>query len=275
MAGNPFQYLRPVSPDAFIGRWGLVDEIAADLLNERAESHAIIAGRRCGKSSTLIALAHQIRELPANDTTDRLALPLMLDFKSGEFDSAGSIFAHILHEVHRRVDATARRRPQDAWPNPVMLEADWFHTLSASPSLSLSDFQDALGYILDQLGTPLQPVRLVLLLDEMDETVERPWTAALYNQLRALVYSGDLRDQVRLVLTGSRRFLDAMNDRGSPLWNILEFHYFQSFNQSETDKMISQAEGLSQEGGPSGMATEWRPSLFNPVLTILVSRMFL
>ncbi len=115
------------------------------------------------------------------------------------------------------------------------------------PILSLREFEDAIGHILDQLGTPLQPARLVLMLDEMDETIGHDWTQALYNQLRALVYSGDLKHQIRLVLTGSKGFLDAMNDRGSPLWNILKIHHLPSLSQTETELLMSRAEGLSDE----------------------------
>ena len=61
MPRNPYQYLRPVSPDAFVGRWRLVHEIADDLSLEGGESHAIVAGRRC---SVFVPLS--VRSRPGN-----------------------------------------------------------------------------------------------------------------------------------------------------------------------------------------------------------------
>jgi hypothetical protein len=52
MPANPYQFLRPVPPADFVGRWPLVREIATNLTLEGAESHAVVAGRRCGKAAT-------------------------------------------------------------------------------------------------------------------------------------------------------------------------------------------------------------------------------
>ena len=47
-----------------------------------------------------------------------------------------------------------------------------------------------------------------LTVDEIDEVLDQTWTKMLFDQLRALIYSGDLRNRIRLVIAGSRRFLD-------------------------------------------------------------------
>jgi len=256
MSKNPFQYLRPVPPESFVGRWPLVREIAEDLVREGGESHAVIAGRRCGKSSLLVALAHQLRQPETVESGDWLALPILFDFKSSSLDSEEACLAEILEQVRRRVDKSVRRPPRDAWPNPVELDAPWFRELVQAPSLSARDFADALGYLLDELGTPLRPVRLALLCDEMDELVDHSWTDVLFNQLRWLIYSSDLKEQVRLVLTGSQRFLDEVSDRGSPLWNVLMFHYLGACDQESVQQLVSRAEGLSEEA----VSAVWRQS---------------
>src|SRR5689334_19311538 len=133
---NPFRYLQPVPPAAFVGRWALVKRMALDLTLDEGDSHAIIAGRRCGKSSLLNALAHQLRQPTASDTGDWLALPLCLDFKAVTLTSVEAFFTHVLTEVRRRVDVTTRRPPPDAWPTPVRLEAGWFEQLAAAPTLA-------------------------------------------------------------------------------------------------------------------------------------------
>lgn len=262
MSRNPFQYLLPVSPEAFVARWPLVKRIALDLTLEGGDSHAVVAGRRCGKSSLLMAVAHQLRQPEAGEAGDWLALPLLFDLKGSFFDSVGAFFAQVLNEVRRRVDVTARRRPADAWPTPVRLDAGWFEGLADAPALSLRDFEDALGYILDQLDVAGKPVRLILLLDEMDEALDQPWTETLFDQLRALIYSGDVRESVRLMPAGSRRFLDQVSDRGSPLWNVLKLHYLRAFDEAGFRQLAARAEGL-----PDDVAQAvWRQSGGHPFL---------
>lgn len=260
---NPFQYLLPVAPETFVGRRLLVRQMAIDLTVDKGDSHALIAGRRCGKSSLLMALGEQLRQQPVQTGEgDWLALPLYFDFKAAAFPSVEAFFARILADLCRRVDSNARRRPADAWPTPVRLEAGWFTTLAAQPELTLRDFEDAVGYLLEQVATSQAGVRLVLLLDEVDETLDEAWTYALFNQLRALIYSGDLRSQVRLVLAGSRRFLDQVSDRGSPLWNVLKLHYLTVFEQAGFGELTAQWPGL-----PTAIAEEvWTQSGGHPFL---------
>ncbi len=260
---NPFQYLLPVAPETFVGRRPLVRQMAIDLTVDNGDSHALIAGRRCGKSSLLQALGHQLRQQPVQTGEgDWLALPLYFDFKAAAFPSVEAFFARILADLCRRVDSNARRRPADAWPTPMRLEAGWFTTLAAQPELTLRDFEDAVGYLLEQVATPQAGVRLILLLDEVDETLDEAWSYALFNQLRALIYSGDLRSQVRLVLAGSRRFLDQVSDRGSPLWNVLKLHYLTVFDRAGFAELTAQWPGL-----PAAIAEEvWTQSGGHPFL---------
>lgn len=247
MPPNPFQYLDPVTPKAFVARWPLIKRIALDLTLEGGNSHAIIAGRRCGKSSSLVAVAHQLRQPATQTAGDWQALPIIFDFKSGEFSSAGHVFARLLHEVDRRVDVNVRRRPPDAWPETVVMDIPWFIELVKSESITLQDFEDSIGYILQQLSASGHHVRLVFLIDEIDDALDKPWTEGLFNQLRALVYSGDLRSQVRLLFAGSHRFLDQVSKRGSPLWNVLKLHYLDPFDERGFGELVERALELSKE----------------------------
>lgn len=247
MNSNPFQYLDPVAPAAFVARWPLVKRIALDLILEGGNSHAIIAGRRCGKSSVLLATAYQLRQPSTQAAGDWQALPIVFDFKSGEFSSAGNVFVRLMYEVVRRVDVNVRRRPPDAWPETVMLDAPWFIELVKSESITLQDFEDGIGYILEQLSALGHHARLEFLIDEIDDALDKPWTEGLFNQLRALVYSGDLRSQIRLVFAGSHRFLDQVSKRGSPLWNVLKLHYLDPFDERGFSELVERALELSKE----------------------------
>ena len=267
MPANPFQYLRPVPPQDFVGRWGLVNEIAENLLVEGGDSHAVIAGRRCGKSSLMLALAYQLRQTETLEAGDWTPLIVPFDFKSSKLASEGGCLAELFESVRRHVDVSVRRRPTDAWPTPVALEAGWFLELQKAGTLSLQDFEDGLAYILDQIRVPDKPVRLVLLIDEMDEPLGFPWTDALFNQLRALIYSSDLKEQVRLVLTGSRRFLDEVSNRGSPLWNVLMFHYLQAMDEASIRQLAERARKVYPEGLAEEVVAEvWRQCGGQPFL---------
>lgn len=245
---NPFHYLRPVPPKAFLGRGALLEEMAWDITLDSGDSHACIGGRRFGKSSLLIALHHYLCK-PEAQKGDHFVLPILIDFKEHSFSSEAAFFATVLQEVTHRVDTGARSFVRDPSPVKVSLDQNWLDKLLTDnpPGLSLSQFKEAWGYILNELCPAEGPTRLVLLLDEVDDSLRYPWHQDLFGQLRSLVYIGGLADSVRLVLAGSRRFLDEVSDRGSPLWNILKLHYLTTFDRSATYQLMERASNLSEE----------------------------
>lgn len=193
-----------------------------------------------------------------------MVLPLLLDFKRHNFKSEVAFFATLLHEVRRRVDADSRSRLKDPSPVKVPLDQDWLDGLLTGdpPGLTLSRFEEALGYILDELHQAGGPTRLVLLLDEVGDTLRYPWHQVLFGQLRSLIYAGDLADNVRLALAGSRRFLDEVSDRGSPLWNVLKLHYLMAFGEATTYQLMERAPGLSE----TAQRVVWEQSGGHPFL---------
>ena len=125
--------------------------------------------------------------------------------------------------------------------------------LTGRPSISLRDFETGIGYILDQLGEAPglsdRHLRLVILLDEIDDALERPWTNALFSQLRALIYSSDMSSRVRLMIAGSHRFLEQVNMRGSPLWNVLKLHYLEPFTEIDIKELTKHSEKDISDAG--------------------------
>ena len=255
MAKNPFHYLRPVPIENFVGRWPLVREISADLVSERGESHALIAGKRCGKSSVLKAISYQLREMESIDAGDWVPLIIPFSFKRSGLISEGGCLAEIFQEVVQRVDASVFRRPKDAWSEPIALEHPKFVELKSLSALSLQNFENGIGYILDLLSSPDQPVRLVLLLDEMDEPLDYPWADKLFNHLRALIYSSDLAEQVRLVITGSHKILKA-KELGSPLMNAVQEHYLAALEKDSIMDLSDKARLFWSDGLPEEVVEE-------------------
>lgn len=244
---NPFRYLKPVPPSQFLGRWSLVKKMAQDLLLDDGDSHACIGGRRFGKTSLLMALHHELSASQASQG-EQVVLPILFNFKKYNFVSEATFFASLLQEVRRRVDVHAHSVPKDSCPVKVILDDVWLDGLLTGmpPSLPLHRFQEALTYIMAQLYQEGGPTRLVVLLDEVDDCLRYPWKQALFNQLRSAISDSDFNDSVRLVLAGSRHFLDEVTDRGSPLWNVLKLHYLTAFDKATTLGLCQQATGLSE-----------------------------
>jgi len=249
MTDNPFHYLLPVSPEDFVGRWPLVKSIAQDLTLNDGDSHAIIAGRRCGKSSILNAIVYQLHMPETKDKGYWITLPISFDFKSGadSFKSVEAIYVHLLRDIYRRVVVGTSPQLIEAWPETIRLVASQFLNLTEEKAISMYDFEEALGYIFKQLDIADQRVRLVLFLDEIDDALERPWTQALFSQLRFLIYSSENRSRIKLVVTGSSRFLSQVSTSGSPLWNVLKTHYLDPFDETGFEELTAKANDLPKE----------------------------
>jgi hypothetical protein len=246
MARNPFQYLQPTTHDAFVGRWPLVKHIAYDLAHNEGNSHAIIAGQRCGKTSLLMTLAHQLRQQTQQGESDYWVLPLYVDFKAGKFDSAEAVFSFMLNRIYRQLNAVMQDQPMQRLPLTMRPGNRWFEQLLSMPTLTVQVFEEGLGYVLDQIAIYALPVRLVVLLDGIDSSLGQPWTEALYSQTRALLCSSDLRNHLRVVLTSSQRLLDgSMNN--IPLFDVLNLHYFEPLDQSGFNQLLAQSADLPRE----------------------------
>jgi len=233
MRHNPFCHLQHVSSDNFSGRRLLIESIVQDLRTANGTSHAIIASQRCSKTRLLKALADQLRQPVILETDARLALPFYIDLKARTFDSAGAVFAFILDRVYRQISRVVHQHSYGLWPTPLRLGACWFEKLLSTPTLSARAFEDGLGYLIDLLDLPALPVRLVLMLDEIDGSLDQPWTAALYRQARGLMHSHDLRTRLSLVLTSSQHLLDQQGIYRAYWANVLKLHCLETLGRAE------------------------------------------
>lgn len=238
MLHKPFCYLHPVSPDNFIGRRLLIESITRDLRAANGTSHAIIANQRCGKTRFLKALAEQLRQPVVLETGASLALPFYIDFKARAFDSANAVFAFMLNHVYRQISTVVRQHPFGLWPTPLRLGASWFEKLLSTPTLSARAFEDGLGYLIDLIDLPALPVRLVLMLDEIDGSFDQPWTVALYRQTRGLMQSHDLRTRLRLVVTSSQHLLGQQGIYRAYWANVLKLHYPETFGTAKSAQRL-------------------------------------
>lgn len=242
---NPFHYNRPVRPENFVGRWPLVHKIADDLARVDGESYAIVGGRRFGKSSTLLALQHTLAErLATTPPGETHVLPLMLDFKALELDSHHRLFAQVIEELRRALRPTSS--PRRRGPHlPLELDGALLEGLypPGQPPAPLSAFRHAVGDVIDHAFDVHGPLRLALLIDEIEEALQRPWSETLFNNLRSLIYSGALAESLRLVIAGDDRVLK-VRAQGSPLLNMLDPEYLTVLDEADTRQIIARADGV-------------------------------
>jgi hypothetical protein len=108
------------------------------------------------------------------------------------------------------------------------------------PPASLNAFRRAIGDVIDRAFDVYGELRLVLLIDEIEEALDREWTETLFNQLRALIYGGALVESLRLVIAGDDRVLK-MRAQGSPLLNMLVPEYLAVLDEADTRHIIARA----------------------------------
>lgn len=236
---NPFYYNLPTQPADFLGRWPLVEEIAADLSKPRADSWAVIGGRRFGKSSVLKAVESRLMEQLADcGQGDRHIFPLIVDLKGSETDTEQNVYARLIRLLYR------------ALRHNGVLAIDLSRTdldkVRSSETLSFYQFENALEDLADYFERHWGPLRLALLLDEVEATTRFPWSETLFNQLRALIYDGPLADAVKLVLTGSARVIQ-VHQEGSPLLNAVKIVHLESFSDADVQDLIARGGEIPDE----------------------------
>ena len=245
MNHNPFRYLQPVTPQTFVGRWDLVNRIVEDLLHANGDSHAIIGGPRSGKTSLLLVLAEQLRQAALDAENAPIPLPVYIDLRAMTFDAAEAVFAFLLQQVYRQIKPTLRSQASDLRSARMGAESRWLEQLIDSPKLAAQDFEEGLLYLLDQCGSATRPACLILLVDEGGKSLDQPWTPALYNQARNLLYNDEFKRRVRLVLASSSRFLDQSSLYDLPLCGMLKLHTLQVFEPAALNELLAYAPGLS------------------------------
>ena len=248
MTDNPFQYSRPVLPDALVGRQTSLHALLSDLTRLNGDSFAVIAGRRCGKSSYLRALDHQIRLLATDSSGGPAVLPVRVNLSAVRQDSPECVLASLLHEINRRAGKDVARRPPDAWPTPLDLASSWYRELLDKSTLETREFGDALGYVCDELRTQSQgSARVVLLLDGLDAVLDKTWTETFFGQLRSVLQESETFESLRLVLAGSGSFLDRLGKRGSPLENAVKVEYLDSIDSDSIRQLTASVPGIVED----------------------------
>jgi hypothetical protein len=228
---NPYNYNLPVGPEMFFGRQGDVERMARHLMATPGDSFALIAGRRMGKTSLLEALLRSLEPQIVAPGGDVLPLPVFMDFSGAGVDSTPAFFQAVAAEAG---DLLVDRLGLSLGDVPTPSEA-------GPPALAFRRALESWGRIV--MGQRGRRPRLILLLDECEQIVQRPWSAELYGALRSLLVGHATRSLLKAVMTGSHRFLTQVRQRGSPLRNVLAYHMLYALDKRATQALITRPSG--------------------------------
>ena len=205
----------PTRAEEFVGRHSIVEEVAVELCSlSGRNSYGIVAGRRAGKSSLLIALEDNLlKRLKTAENMDLHVLPILFSLKNLQFDNPTDIFGFALHKL--RIATSGAKKAPPFSGQPTVLNGPLYSEHNAKPAI-LQDLEAAIEQVITTAYTSLGLARVVFLIDEMDEVLEMPWTSTLFGNLRSVIYDGPVRDFVRLVVAGSGRYLEVDEKTSSP-----------------------------------------------------------
>jgi hypothetical protein len=222
---NPYNYHVPVRTDSmFFGREDVVARLLNGLRAPVPISAAILAGRRCGKTSLLWKLS---RALSANGDGDggRRFVPCYLDLQGGRpLASVSDFFLWALEILGETWETW-----EDLEPRSVenMLTAYYLERLSKGPV-------DAFSHALRHFLRKVKRVRLVLIVDESDRLFDVDWGSDLRPNLRVLLSNSSVIEDMALVMAGSNRMYALLNERDSPLENILDRYLLSTLSHEAT-----------------------------------------
>jgi len=230
--GNPYSIDQPAEA-LFYGRQDQVEKLVASLTAPTIGSFALIGGRRFGKTSLLHAVERRLwATFPCPPDETYCAIPVYLNLLSDDIADLGDFFSLVIDTL---ADQIAEHCPD-------MVLEDWNTSspddLSRPTHRAFADNILKLCRIITRRGNP---ARVLLLLDETEEILDKPWRHDLFNRLRWLVYENQrTRNHLKIILAGSSSFYDDVRQRSSPLWGVLTFEYLAAFSEEETWRLIQE-----------------------------------
>jgi len=244
---NPFNFNDPTPTDKFLGRWDTVNGIVKDLCAAQNNSHAIIGGRRCGKTSLLHMLQDSLlRHLATTERGEWHVLPVLLDVLGLKNESPFRVYKGLVRELYLLIF-----KDEAAFGDDPVLPLDLDTTLIGkhysehSPTSGLDEFKQMLGHIVSKAKDKYGPLRFVFLFDEVEEISEKDWTNELFGNLRSLTTDHRTSPHIGLVMAGSQRFLRAQRRPGSPLLNMFNQHHLEAFSDDTVRELIAWSGGFS------------------------------
>ena len=226
MPTNPYTYTTSADAAMFFGRQAELQRITEGLL--ASHSFALIGGRRIGKTSLIEALQREFARRQADSRANTLPVVLVINWDKHKINNINDFFVVVIRNLTQALSAQV---PLTHTPNPTEEADEAFTRL-----LPLWDQE-----VRQHTGRAL---RVILMLDKCDDLNGNAWVAALYARLRALHNNVQLRNTIKILMSGSLSFLRGeVQQKGSDLENMLEVCKIGVLDEAAARRLITEPLG--------------------------------
>ncbi len=203
-----YDFTKPVSdPRMFIGRQEIRNEILVGA--RRGDSYAVIGGTRSGKTSLLFEVKRiLLEELGSNSAF--VVGPVFLSTHQFPKLSQTAIYREII--LNFKTTVLPLRFPK------LQLEDGKLFDPQISEEQAFPAFQETLETI---VRTVSQDLRIVIMIDEVDELQRHEWSKSFFNNLRHLISQSSLQRNVSMLIAGTLAIYSLYNVAGSPFLNVI------------------------------------------------------
>jgi hypothetical protein len=203
-----YDFTKPVSdPRMFMGRQDLRNEILLGV--RRGDSFAIVGGTRSGKTSLLFEVKRiLLEELGSNSAY--VVGPVFLSTHQFPKLSQTAIYREIILNFKSTVFPLR-------FPNLQLEDGKLFDPAIAEDQ-AFPAFQQVLETI---IRTVSQDLRIVIMIDEVDELQRHDWSKTFFNNLRHLISQSALQKNISMIIAGTLAIYSLYNVAGSPFLNVI------------------------------------------------------
>lgn len=227
---NPYSINQPAE-SLFYGRRQQVDKLVAALAGANAGNYALVGGRRFGKTSLLHAIERALWAAPTTGAAHSYrVIPVYINFLHDNITDWLDFFPLVFDCVTEQL--------AEHFPEIAVTEKCW--KPAADPVQRLRDpFTESLVQLCKPRDQRAMPLRVLLLLDEIERIIDRPGHTDLFNKLRWYTYDEQKTNKYfKLVVTGSNTLHQFMNERGSPFYGVLSYEPLNAFSEQETRCLV-------------------------------------
>jgi AAA domain-containing protein len=203
-----YDYTKPVSdPRMFIGRAEIRNEILQGA--RRGDSYAVIGGTRSGKTSLLFEVKRVLMEELGSDSACVVG-PVFLSTHQFPKLCQAAIYREIV--ANFRSTVLPLRFPK----------LDLGYGRLFEPTITEDQAFPAFQEVLEQIvRTVSQELRIVIMIDEVDELQRHEWSKTFFNNLRHLISQSPLQQNLSMVIAGTLAIYSLYRVAGSPFLNVI------------------------------------------------------